>query len=242
MNALGRIRADVIHGGTPLALGRAVPRPTWSGDLRRSRAADENVEEDPMTKHTGQRGTGTGSGQRGTGTTTASRESGHTRSADDRRRHEVLASMLRERQAEIRGKLRSLRQALPAELAQVKDAEEQSMEDFVLGMDFALMEMESETLRKIDDAILRLQDGRYGECKACEEPISEARLKALPFASLCRDCQAAEEEETAARNARPSRFFEDGPPADPRERRGGRRAAAPAAAPVAAARTARLRS
>jgi RNA polymerase-binding protein DksA len=135
------------------------------------------------------------------------------------RRYEVLSQMLTERQAEIRNKLRSLREVLPAAVTQVKDDEERSMEDFVLGMDFALMEMESGTLRKIDEALLRLADGTYGLCKECDEGISEARLKALPFASLCRDCQEQAEESEAARNARPSRFFEDGPPASPRERR-----------------------
>ena len=101
----------------------------------------------------------------------------------------------------------------------MKDAEEQSMEDFVLGMDFALMEMESETLRQIDEAIQRLDDGTYGVCSECDETISEARLKALPFATVCRDCQAQREDDQAARNARPSRFFEDAPPAAARERR-----------------------
>ena len=127
--------------------------------------------------------------------------------------------MLTERQTEIRNKLRSLREVLPAAVTQVKDDEERSMEDFVLGMDFALMEMESGTLRKIDEALLRLEEGTYGLCKECDEGISEARLKALPFASLCRDCQEQAEESEAARNAKPSRFFEDGPPASPRERR-----------------------
>jgi RNA polymerase-binding protein DksA len=140
-------------------------------------------------------------------------------SNEDRKRYEVLNRMLMDRQAEIRIKLRSLREVLPAEVAQVKDAEEQSMEDFVLGMDFALMEMESETLRQIDEAIQRLDDGTYGICAECDERISEARLKALPFATVCRDCQAQREDEQAARNARPSRFFEDAPPAAARERR-----------------------
>jgi RNA polymerase-binding transcription factor DksA len=140
-------------------------------------------------------------------------------SSEDRKRYEVLNRMLMDRQAEIRTKLRSLREVLPAEVAQVKDAEEQSMEDFVLGMDFALMEMESETLRQIDEAIQRLDDGIYGICAECDERISEARLKALPFATVCRDCQAQREDDQAARNARPSRFFEDGPPAAARERR-----------------------
>jgi DnaK suppressor protein len=142
------------------------------------------------------------------------------KSSEDRKRYEVLNRMLVDRQTEIRSKLRSLREVLPAEVAQVKDAEEQSMEDFVLGMDFALMEMESETLRRIDEAIQRLEDGTYGVCGDCEEPISEARLKALPFATMCRDCQAQREDDIAARNARPSRFFEDGPPREAvRERR-----------------------
>jgi DnaK suppressor protein len=135
------------------------------------------------------------------------------------RRYEVLSQMLTERQTEIRNKLRSLREVLPAAVTQVKDDEERSMEDFVLGMDFALMEMESGTLRKIDEALLRLEEGTYGQCRECDEAISEARLKALPFASLCRDCQEQAEESEAARNAKPSRFFEDGPPASPRERR-----------------------
>ena len=157
------------------------------------------------------------------------------------RRYEALSQMLTERQAEIRNKLRSLREVLPAAVTQVKDDEERSMEDFVLGMDFALMEMESETLRKIDEALLRLDEGSYGVCSECDESISEMRLKALPFASLCRDCQEQAEESEAARNARPSRFFEDAPPVSPRERRGSsekarswdvpRRAEAPVAVP-----------
>ena len=138
---------------------------------------------------------------------------------EDSRRYEVLSRMLTERQAEIRNKLRSLREVLPAAVTQVKDDEERSMEDFVLGMDFALMEMESETLRKIDEALLRLEEGTYGACSECDESISEMRLKALPFAILCRDCQEQAEESLAARNARPSRFFEDAPPTSPRERR-----------------------
>jgi DnaK suppressor protein len=149
---------------------------------------------------------------------------------EDRRRYEVLSQMLTERQAEIRNKLRSLREVLPAAVTQVKDDEERSMEDFVLGMDFALMEMESETLRKIDEALLRLDDGTYGACSECDEGISEMRLKALPFATLCRDCQEqAEESERPA--VRPSRFFEDAPPVSPRERRGSSEKARSWAAP-----------
>jgi len=149
-------------------------------------------------------------------------------------RYEMLSTMLRDRQTEIRSRLRSLREALPAEVSQVKDPEEQSMEDFVLGMDFALMEMESATLKKIDQALQFLEDGRYGICAECDESISEARLRALPFALLCRDCQENQEseEKEIARAASGRNVREEGltpPPSEPRRgRSSGRSAPAPA--------------
>ena len=123
------------------------------------------------------------------------------RSVGDQKRYQVLSRMLTDRQAEIRNKLRSLREAFPTEVSDVKDTEEQSMEDFVRGMDYALMEMESATLRRIDEAIVRLGGGTYGLCSECGGKIAEARLKALPFALTCRDCQEQEEGEAAERLA-----------------------------------------
>ncbi|MEW6674891.1 MAG: TraR/DksA C4-type zinc finger protein [Nitrospirota bacterium] len=46
-----------------------------------------------------------------------------------------------------------------------------------------------ETLLKIDEAIRKLDEGTYGICEDCGEKISEQRLKVLPFAIYCRDCQ-----------------------------------------------------
>ena len=110
--------------------------------------------------------------------------------------------MLVERRGDIQQKLRSLRETLPAEIADVRDTEEQSVDDFVQDVDFALMEMKSETLRRIDDAIHRLEDGSYGACAECHNDIPAARLRALPFAELCRDCQQAREtSEAEAREA-----------------------------------------
>ena len=136
----------------------------------------------------------------------------------DRKRYEVLSEMLRDREAEIKNKLRLLREVLPTESTQVKDAEEQSMEDFVLGMDFALMEMESETLRKIDEALRRLEEGTYGDCSECGQRIAEARLKALPFANTCRECQEHREELAESERPHPRSVFEEEPAPVPRGR------------------------
>ena len=55
--------------------------------------------------------------------------------------------------------------------------------------------MKAETLNKINEALARLDEGRYGTCYECGDEIAEARLRALPFAVRCKDCE--EERETA---------------------------------------------
>src|SRR3989442_3987670 len=117
--------------------------------------------------------------------------------ARNRRGREVLKGMLEDRRREIQAKLRSLRETLPAEVGVVKDAEEQSVNDFVRDVELALMEMKSETLGQIDEAMQRLERGTYGACAECGAEIAEARLKALPFATLCVPCQEAQESRQA---------------------------------------------
>lgn len=127
------------------------------------------------------------------------------RGVTDRERYLLLRAMLEDRRQEIHDKLRSLRESLPVEAKDVRDIEEQSVDDFVREVDFALMEMKSETLRQIDEALQRLDHGSYGHCADCGAEIAEARLKALPFARLCRTCQERQEERVAAeRDTRPS--------------------------------------
>lgn len=115
----------------------------------------------------------------------------------ERERYQLLRGMLEDRRREIHEKLRSLRETLPAEASEVKDAEEQSVADFVQDVDFALMQMKSETLARIDEALRRLEGGGYGECAECARPIAAARLRALPFATLCRACKEQEERRDA---------------------------------------------
>ena len=55
-----------------------------------------------------------------------------------------------------------------------------------------LMSMSSndrQLLKMIDEALLRMDKDEYGFCVKCEEPISEKRLAAIPWARLCIRCQ-----------------------------------------------------
>jgi RNA polymerase-binding protein DksA len=59
-----------------------------------------------------------------------------------------------------------------------------------------LAEGERERLYALDDAIKRIDEGSYGKCVMCGEYISKQRLKAMPQASHCIECQEKEEKST----------------------------------------------
>ena len=49
----------------------------------------------------------------------------------------------------------------------------------------SLLNRESHMSRRLRAALQRMEDTTYGDCLACEEPISAKRLKAVPWAELC---------------------------------------------------------
>jgi len=56
-------------------------------------------------------------------------------------------------------------------------------------LDEGLEEGAQNTLRRIDAALKRIDDGTYGTCEVCGRPIGEERLRAIPWATLCIDDQ-----------------------------------------------------
>ena len=63
------------------------------------------------------------------------------------------------------------------------------------------------SLAQVDDALCRMEEGTYGLCEECGQAIAPARLRALPFASLCRRCKEQEErDKPPGRSARPIGF------------------------------------
>jgi YteA family regulatory protein len=56
-------------------------------------------------------------------------------------------------------------------------------------LDYTLEENSEHVLAEIDAALKRIEEGTYGICTNCGKPIPEERLDALPWATLCIDCQ-----------------------------------------------------
>ena len=137
-----------------------------------------------------------------------------------RNRYAELKLMLDDRrkeiQAEVKGKMRGVREegAWGGKLNEVLDAVESSEADIQEDLEFALIQMKSETLSKVDDALGRLEQGTYGNCFECGEEIAEKRLRALPFAVRCKDCEEAKEaieqrqRQLTARRGATSLFFD----------------------------------
>ncbi|MCU1383111.1 MAG: dksA [Acidobacteria bacterium] len=121
-------------------------------------------------------------------------------------RYAELKTMLddrrRELQAEVQGKMRGVREegSWGGKLNEVLDAVESAEADIQEELEFALVQMKSETLNKVNDALVRLEQGSYGNCFECGEEIAEKRLRALPFAVRCKDCE--ESRETAEQRER----------------------------------------
>jgi DnaK suppressor protein len=131
-------------------------------------------------------------------------------------RYDELKTMLEQRRQdilnEVQGRIRGVRAEGADKPHEVLDPGETSEVDIQEDIEFALIQMKAETLNKINEALSRLDDGTYGHCFECGDDIAEARLRALPFAVRCKDCEEAREnaqkrERTAARRGGATSLF-----------------------------------
>jgi DnaK suppressor protein len=119
-----------------------------------------------------------------------------------------IKSQLRTRAAQLRGEIqqtleRSSDETHARVAEQARDAEDDSFANLVSDLNFADIDRDAQELRRIDYALARLNNGTYGECIDCAQPIALARLQAEPAAARCIVCQEAYER-THASGSTPS--------------------------------------
>jgi DnaK suppressor protein len=130
---------------------------------------------------------------------TATKARGAAKTSRYNELRKMLEHRRRELMSELQDRIRDVRADGNKE-RDVLDQGESSEVDIQEDIEFALIQMKSETLTKINEALRRLEEHTYGNCFECGDEISEARLRALPFAVRCKDCE--EERETAEQRAR----------------------------------------
>jgi DnaK suppressor protein len=108
-----------------------------------------------------------------------------------------LRAALLKRQAALRQEvdaaLRAARQRREEASHEVLDQKDEAEEHIEASLDDHHLTRDIEELRQIELARQRLDDGRYGYCVTCGEPINLQRLLAQPAATHCTACQALAE-------------------------------------------------
>lgn len=74
-----------------------------------------------------------------------------------------------------------------------RDSLDESTDEAMYATQLRLHDREKFLLTKIDDALQRLDQGEFGICEDCDEPIGFERLKARPVTTLCIQCKSERE-------------------------------------------------
>jgi DnaK suppressor protein len=103
---------------------------------------------------------------------------------------DILSARKHELQAELQNRIRNVRTDRENEVRdELEDSDARSHRDIEL----ALLQIKTETLARIEEALVRLDAGAYGRCFTCTAEIAATRLRALPFAVRCTKCEERRE-------------------------------------------------
>ena len=112
--------------------------------------------------------------------------------------------MANNKKEKLRIRLEAERERLLAELGRANIPERDNLgygnhmaddatEVFEQAKDLALRQNLERLMEQVEDALERFAAGTYGLCEQCRKEIDPARLKALPYATLCLSCQQRRE-------------------------------------------------
>jgi DnaK suppressor protein len=115
--------------------------------------------------------------------------------------------LLLTRRQELTGNLEETKFDTLAKMGRVAEDDQAQMshEEFI---SVQRNSMDYNALRQVNAALERINTGDFGICASCDEPISEKRLKAIPWAKYCVVCQDRVQANGVLEPAEP----EDGPP------------------------------
>ena len=118
-----------------------------------------------------------------------------------------MTDTLQEQRADLINKSHVARTDLRAREKAPGDSIDESVDEQGTSTTLRLKDRERNLLTKINDALNRIDDGDYGFCENCGDPIGTGRLRARPMATLCIECKEDEErEERRLKSGNPGMF------------------------------------
>jgi RNA polymerase-binding protein DksA len=102
----------------------------------------------------------------------------------------ALKARQKELLEEIRNELVRSDQEHYVDLAgKVHDSGDEAVADLLNDVNLAVIDHQIQALREVEAALLRISDGRYGQCEDCSAPVGFTRLESYPTATRCIACQ-----------------------------------------------------
>ena len=129
--------------------------------------------------------------------------------------------MNKKKLAKFRSQLESIRSELlgdveksnqnirSGETGQIADISDDAARTYNLQLEGELGKQEWQRLKQVDMAIKKIEEGEYGVCGQCEEPIPEARLQVVPFTEFCTNCLSEMEKNPKAISVNDEDPFEE---------------------------------
>jgi DnaK suppressor protein len=97
--------------------------------------------------------------------------------------------MLQEKRRELSSAQDEAGARVPAAGGLEGDLIDQANADAEAELQIRLHQTDGRLLRAIEEALGRIRQGTFGVCQTCKRPISKARLEAVPWTRLCRECK-----------------------------------------------------
>ena len=107
----------------------------------------------------------------------------------------IRKKLLKQRQELLSEAEQTLNNKISTEKESFPDPTDQAVAELDNNFLLKLRGREQKLLKKIDEAISRIDNGSYGVCESCGGEINIKRLEARPVTTLCIECKTAQEEE-----------------------------------------------
>jgi DnaK suppressor protein len=113
----------------------------------------------------------------------------------DKKRLDYYKKKLQVRRDELaRGILRTEQEGREADEDPTVDLADKAANSYTKEFLFGQTHNDRTQLALVDDALSRVKDGTFGECKSCQEELQQKRLEAVPWTRYCISCQEKKEQ------------------------------------------------
>lgn len=111
----------------------------------------------------------------------------------DKEQLELFRSQLLEKKEEILHEAGKTLSEMTDQTTNIPDPNDRATVESGRSFELRIRDRERKLLSKIDDALVRIDEGEYGMCDDCGETIGLKRLEARPVTTLCIDCKTIQE-------------------------------------------------